>query len=197
MSSVGPRVLADKLASLVPAEQRASYRILDVGAGTGRVGEQASKLGFKNMEALGIQQMCQNWSSLLNPEPCEAMLDIAKEKGFYVKHHCRYFGNEEENKLKDVDDETFDCLVIAGSFVIGHLGVDSVIEAARLIKKGKRSPFLNDDILPFRRIFRQHDDQGEVRVRGLLPLLAGQGNGQVGGEKRLEEDGEERIPLQR
>ena len=32
---------------------RASAKVLDVAAGTGKVGEELDKIGFRNMEALG------------------------------------------------------------------------------------------------------------------------------------------------
>lgn len=54
LGSVGPEVVASKLASLVAAgEARRNLRVLDVAAGTGRVGEALHRAGFRNVEALG------------------------------------------------------------------------------------------------------------------------------------------------
>ncbi len=54
---LGSRIVASKLASHVPegGRARSAFRVLDVAAGTGRVGEQLHKLGFRNIEALGTK----------------------------------------------------------------------------------------------------------------------------------------------
>ncbi len=52
--SVSPDFVAAKLAERVAeAEERSRMEILDVAAGTGRLGERLVPLGFKNLDALG------------------------------------------------------------------------------------------------------------------------------------------------
>jgi len=53
LASRAPARVAFLLASLIPEEKRGSYRVLDLAAGTGRVGQSLVKEGFKNIEALG------------------------------------------------------------------------------------------------------------------------------------------------
>ena len=47
-------VMAGKVAGFFPeVEEWAEVKILDVAAGTGRVGEELAKLGFRNIDAVG------------------------------------------------------------------------------------------------------------------------------------------------
>jgi len=64
------------------------------------------------------------------------MLNVAEKKGIYVKFHNQFFGIEEEQRLKTEEDGAFDSIVVSGSYVKGHLPVNSVREAARLLKAG-------------------------------------------------------------
>ncbi len=54
MGSVAPSKVAKKLSDLIQGEdERKELKVLDVAAGTGRVGQQLDKIGFKNLHALG------------------------------------------------------------------------------------------------------------------------------------------------
>ena len=61
----GPKIAANFCDILIPDK---SAKIIDIGAGTGFVGEYLLKHGFTNVDAL---------------EPAKGMLDQAKEKGVY------------------------------------------------------------------------------------------------------------------
>ncbi|KAK3104204.1 hypothetical protein FSP39_025284, partial [Pinctada imbricata] len=67
----GPQVTAEQLAEEVSMDKRSSYRVLDVGAGTGLVAEELNKLGFLNIDAL---------------EPSADMLRDAREKDVYSEY---------------------------------------------------------------------------------------------------------------
>ena len=98
----------------------ATVRILDVAAGTGLVGVELAKLGFKNIDALDYSQ---------------EMLDLAKEKGpirqnYKTKYHnvllpgcyqnyiCAPFGNTIPDGMKA---RSYDCVIMLGGFAAGHL----------------------------------------------------------------------------
>ncbi len=63
----GPHILAD-FCNILISDKNA--RILDVGAGTGLVGEHLKKRGFFNLDAL---------------EPSRGMLEVAESKDIYRK----------------------------------------------------------------------------------------------------------------
>ncbi len=51
---MGPRTVAEKLMALVPEEaKRSKFEVLDVAAGTGRVGLPLTEAGFRCVDALG------------------------------------------------------------------------------------------------------------------------------------------------
>ena len=50
-----PQLLADALAEAVPAGERAGLRVLDVGAGTGAVGERLHAAGFRSIAATDLE----------------------------------------------------------------------------------------------------------------------------------------------
>ncbi|KAK3583601.1 hypothetical protein CHS0354_039423 [Potamilus streckersoni] len=95
---------------------RENVRILDVAAGTGKVGQELYNLGFRNMDAL---------------DPSEGMLNKAKEKGVYNQiFNCCFELN------MPIPDDSYDCLVVVGGMGEGHLPAESVYEMIRLVKPG-------------------------------------------------------------
>ncbi|KAL3876951.1 hypothetical protein ACJMK2_034728 [Sinanodonta woodiana] len=95
---------------------RENVRILDVAAGTGKVGQELRHLGFRNLDAL---------------DPSEGMLKKAKERGVYNQTFQLYF----EMNLP-IPDDSYDCLVVVGGMGEGHLPAESVHEMIRLVKPG-------------------------------------------------------------
>ncbi|KAL3876952.1 hypothetical protein ACJMK2_034729 [Sinanodonta woodiana] len=95
---------------------RENIRILDVAAGTGKVGQELYNLGFRNLDAL---------------DPSEGMLKKAKERRVYNQTFQLYF----EQNLP-IPDDSYDCLVVVGGMGEGHLPAESVHEMIRLVKPG-------------------------------------------------------------
>ncbi len=58
LSYIAPRMAADALTRHLEEKEWASAKVLDVAAGTGKVGEELHKLGFRNIEALGEEYVC-------------------------------------------------------------------------------------------------------------------------------------------
>lgn len=88
--------------------------ILDVGAGTGLVGERLREQGFGGLEALDISQ---------------EMLDVAETKSIYHQLH-----QIDLNAPGTFGIQRYRGLVSAGTFTHGHVGPDAL---ASLISMGK------------------------------------------------------------
>ncbi|XP_064602686.1 methyltransferase-like protein 27 [Liolophura sinensis] len=112
----GPTICAQALADHYK-ENRETVKILDVAAGTGFLGEQLTKLGFRNLDAL---------------DPAQGMLDVAKEKGIYHRLVCDFLG---PNQL-DIDKDSYDCAAIAGGMGEGHIPYKGLDELIRIVKQG-------------------------------------------------------------
>lgn len=109
----GPKIAAD-FCDILVADKNA--KIIDIGAGTGFVGEYLLKHGFTNVDAL---------------EPAKGMLDIACKKGIYKNHLLESISRDKCSP----SDGTYDALVLAGALGEGHIPSEGVNEFARLVKK--------------------------------------------------------------
>jgi ubiquinone/menaquinone biosynthesis C-methylase UbiE len=109
----GPQIAADICDIFFPNKQ---LRIIDIGSGTGFVGEYLNKHGFLNIDAL---------------EPSIGMLEKSREKGFY-----KNYINEpiESNKKTSIEDSAYDVLVLAGSMGEGHIPTLGLHEFVRITK---------------------------------------------------------------
>jgi ubiquinone/menaquinone biosynthesis C-methylase UbiE len=108
-----PQIAADICNIYFPNKQ---LRIIDIGSGTGFVGEYLSKHGFLNIDAL---------------EPSIDMLEKSRKKGYY-----KNYINEpiESNKRTTIEDSTYDVLVLAGSMGEGHIPTLGLHEFVRITK---------------------------------------------------------------
>lgn len=113
----GPQVTAEQLAEEVSMDKRSSYRVLDVGAGTGLVAEELNKLGFLNIDAL---------------EPSADMLRDAREKDVYSEYLQMFLTKE---PLPIIDDN-YDSVVTCGSFMENHIPLEALPELVRIVKPG-------------------------------------------------------------
>ncbi|XP_013386216.1 methyltransferase-like protein 27 [Lingula anatina] len=108
-----PSVAAEEMKKLFQEKQDAL--ILDAAAGTGLVGSELKKCGFHNLDAL---------------DASEEMLEIAKKKKLYKNVVCDFLG---PNRL-DIPDDTYDAVVIVGSFNPGHVNGSCLAELIRIVK---------------------------------------------------------------
>ena len=90
--------------------------VLDVGAGTGLVGEALAALGISDVDGTD-----------LSPE----MLGVARAKGCYGL--C--FTADITQPL-DVPDDTYGGIISAGTFTLGHLGPEPLAELIRITRPG-------------------------------------------------------------
>ncbi|XP_013397111.1 uncharacterized protein LOC106163937 [Lingula anatina] len=113
--SKGPSVVARTVDLLFGGNKDAL--ILDAGAGTGVGGKELQNLGFTNLEAL---------------DGCQAMLDIANQRGVYNRTICDLLG---PNRL-DVDSGYYDCVVCVGAMAAGNANAGCLPELIRITKSG-------------------------------------------------------------
>ena len=90
-------------------------RVLDIGAGTGLVGE---ALAGRGLEVDGID---------ISPE----MLDVARSKGVYRDHICA-----DLTQPLAIADNTYDGFTSAGTFTHGHVGPVCLPELIRIARPG-------------------------------------------------------------
>ena len=90
--------------------------VLDVGAGTGLLGIEISKLNKIEMHATDIS---------------EEMLLVAKKKGIYSKSIVG-----DLTKGLPILDHTYNGIVSSGTFTHGHVGPDVLFEIKRILSKG-------------------------------------------------------------
>ncbi|XP_052082515.1 methyltransferase-like protein 27 [Mytilus californianus] len=112
----GPKIAADTVISLYDSSVRSKVKVLDVGAGTGLVGEHLKRNGFVEMDAL---------------DASEGMMNEARKKKIYRNCFKEFFTADSLIHLNDY----YDCIVAAGVFLAGHLEPDSVSHFIRLTKK--------------------------------------------------------------
>ncbi|XP_076461640.1 methyltransferase-like protein 27 [Babylonia areolata] len=114
----GPQQVAKTISSLYPEQsQKESVRILDVAAGTGLVGVEMHKLGFRNMDAL---------------DPSQGMLNVASRRGIYGRLFTEYI----DDKKLPIDDKSYDSMVICGGMGENQIPCSALHEMIRLVKSG-------------------------------------------------------------
>ena len=94
-------------------------KIIDVGAGTGLIGEELHKLGYTDLHALDISQ---------------EMLNEAKKKNVYKKFICAALS---EQRIPGIETGEFDALICGGTLVKGHVRSSAFVEMVRMVKMGK------------------------------------------------------------
>ncbi|KAL8561853.1 hypothetical protein ACOMHN_046978 [Nucella lapillus] len=114
----GAQKVAQTIADLYPQQsQRETVRILDVAAGTGLVGLEMHKLGFRNMDAL---------------DPSQGMLNVASRRGIYG----RLFNEFIDDKQLPIEKNYYDCIGIAGGMGENQIPCSALHEMIRLVKPG-------------------------------------------------------------
>lgn len=102
--------LASKYLSISPSEAT----VIDAGCGSGSVGTELARLGFKTIDGLDIS---------------EGMMKLAGETGAYRKLRIA-----DLNQALDVEDGAYDVLTCSGTFTHGHLGPEPLQEFTRVVK---------------------------------------------------------------
>jgi len=103
-----------------------SKYIIDVGCGTGLVGLQLKKLGYKNFDGVDISQ---------------EMIDIAIDRGYA----SLFLGNL--NETLPIKSNQYEAAICVGVFTHGHVGPGRLEELIRIVKPGGIICFtVNEDV---------------------------------------------------
>ena len=116
--------LAAVLSQFPDEKGRDEIEILDIAAGTGRVGIKLFENGFRQIDAI---------------EPSQEMLNILQRKANYRNVYKTMLGGG--HKASEINDGSYDLIIISGGFAKSHLPVDCLDEVIRLGRKG--SIFIN------------------------------------------------------
>lgn len=123
--------------------------VLDVGAGTGLVGEALAAQGFAHAEALDLS---------------ETMLEVCRRKGVY-----RGFHQAELGQPLGLPSDHFAAVIAVGVLTEGHARPDCFAELTRVIRPGGRFVFaLRPDV---RDKFGFREAQAELESAGLWQLI--------------------------
>jgi predicted TPR repeat methyltransferase len=109
---IGPRLGAEYFAKHVAKDAH----VLDAGAGTGLVGIELARLGYKNIDGMDMSQ---------------GMLDEARKKGVYRDLRQLILGEP----LSYADGE-FDAVISVGVLTLGHAPASSLDELVRVVRAG-------------------------------------------------------------
>lgn len=94
-------------------------KILDVGAGTGLVGEELCKRNFTNIDALDASEAC---------------LYEAEKKGIYNQFFVDVLG---PGKHLNLEDNCYDAAIAVGVFTLNHVKAEGAMdEMARVVRSG-------------------------------------------------------------
>jgi len=108
---VNPRQIADAFAARATVE---NAPVLDVGAGTGLVGEQLMQYGINPVDAIDISK---------------EMLEVAMAKSCYRTPIIA-----DLTLPLDIPSNTYGGVVCAGTFTFGHVGAEAIDELIRIAK---------------------------------------------------------------
>lgn len=93
-------------------------RILDIGAGTGIIGEMLQSMGYDNLDAL---------------DGCQELLDKAKERNCYRNLFCSFVTPDME---LPVEKSAYDVVVMPGVVYPAHILPTAFGQVIKVVKKG-------------------------------------------------------------
>ena len=116
-----PRFASEKLSELLDTQGHSKKaHIVDLGCGTGLVGQELHKLGYKNIDGVDI-----------SPE----LLKVAENKGVYGMLSVGFMASEGCKNL-GIDANQYDAAICIGVFTIGHVKGKGFDDLVHVVKPG-------------------------------------------------------------
>ena len=138
---VMPRAAAEAFSQYAPTDAK----VLDAGSGTGLVGVELRRLGYRDIHAMDMSR---------------GMLDQARAKGVYAAFHRMVMG-----EALALPTNSYDATICVGALTVGHAPAHSLDELARVTRPGGHIVFtLRPDIYEsngFRQKHQQLTDDGK------------------------------------
>ncbi|KAF0305749.1 Methyltransferase-like protein 27 [Amphibalanus amphitrite] len=135
----GPRFATEAVLDLFPddgAIPRGQLNVLDVAAGTGLVGQRWCVNSENAWSSITIADFWQLYDAGIKNldalEPSSEMIKIAQSRGIYQRIIEDMIGHHRI----DVEDNTYDLVVVAGAFGPGHCPLTALDEMIRVCKPG-------------------------------------------------------------
>ena len=118
-----PRLLAAALADAVPEAERPQRRVLDVGAGTGVVGEALADAGFRRISGTDL-------------EPASALALQRDRPEVYGAVRTLDLTALTADDRRWVEEVAPDVVTVAGAVGFGHMPVEAFVALSRLLPAG-------------------------------------------------------------
>ena len=93
---------------------------LDIGSGTGIVGQAMQNAGFTNLQALDVS---------------DNFLDACRERGFYTEYHNFFLGKGVDQFPENLKN-TFDVVTASGVWMPGHMPKEALLDVHAALKVG-------------------------------------------------------------
>jgi len=141
---------ANKLFELY-GESVCSKVIIDIGTGTGIMGEELSMRGCKIIDGLDVSK---------------DMIDLCKSKDLYRN---LFEAALECTPTKNIEDNAYDAAISTGCYLEGHIPLETLVEVSRMVKRGGYIVYtLNDPNFKMNYI----EIQGKFMKEGRLQLIS-------------------------
>jgi len=166
----GPEACAHAIADHFTETERLNAHVLDVAAGTGRLGGELYTIGFRHLDAL---------------DPSEGMLKRAKERAVYT-HYINNFVDLEHPI--PVSNGWYDGIGCSGGFGKGHIPCEALHEFVRVVKQGgviciaMREEYL-DEVTEYKDVFQNL--LSDLEASGLIRLTVTHINNYAFGKRGL------------
>ncbi|XP_046864283.1 methyltransferase-like protein 27 [Xenia sp. Carnegie-2017] len=156
LSYTGPAIGAAKLnEKLKELGHDNNVSIVDLGCGTGLVGEQLYNLGYKNIDGMDLS---------------EHMLKVAEEKGVYRSLHKGIMGSDGSVDL-GVEPKQYDAVICVGVFASGHVKGEGMNDFLFVVKAGGLIVFnINESVIEDSD-YKYHEKMEELSNQGKWKLL--------------------------
>ncbi|XP_028408876.1 methyltransferase-like protein 27 [Dendronephthya gigantea] len=157
LAYIGPVVAANQLMKhLKDFGYNNDVTILDLGCGTGLVGEQLHKNGYKNIDGLDC---------------CQEILKEAKAKSIYKSLQEGYMASDECKDL-GVGADLYDAAICVGVFTLGHVKGKGFDDLVHVVKPGGLACFNVNEKVANNPEYKYDEKMSQLVKEGKWKLLS-------------------------